>query len=102
MSSSLRLTDLAAIRYLGEGTLSSRLDSVRMLIQYGERIEKADVLTCDGSHALPLHIGRDRTIAVKAGFSSGYAGEGPRTFAEVLELLEALGRQPTSAKCRWA
>lgn len=29
----------------------------------------------------------DELVAVKSGFSSGYAGEGPRTFAEALSLL---------------
>jgi len=90
LTSSVRLADLAGIQYIGNGYSRSCLDAVRRLVQYREEIEKVDVLTCDNSHALLLHIEREGVIAVKAGFSSGYNGEGPRTLAEVLELLEAV------------
>jgi uncharacterized protein (TIGR02391 family) len=90
IGSSVRLSDLAGIQYVGNGYSRSCLDSVRRLIQYRETIDRVDILTCDGSHGLLLHIEREGIIAVKAGFASGYAGEGPRTLAAVLELFEAL------------
>lgn len=90
LTSSVRLADLAGLQYIGNGYSRSCLDAVRRLVQYGEQIERVDVLTFEKSHALLMHIEREGVIAVKAGFSSGYNGEGPRTFAEVLELLEAV------------
>lgn len=86
----MRLSELAGIQYVGNGYSKSCVDAVRRLVQYGESIERVDVLTCDGSHGLLLHLDSEGLIAVKAGFASGYSGEGPRSFAAVLELLDAI------------
>jgi uncharacterized protein (TIGR02391 family) len=88
---SVRLADLAGIQYVGNGYSQSCLNAVRRLLQYREQIEQVWILTHGGSHGLLLHIEREGLIAVKAGFASGYGGEGPRTFADVLELLDAAG-----------
>ncbi|RYG57726.1 MAG: hypothetical protein EON56_01810 [Alphaproteobacteria bacterium] len=79
----------AEIQYVGlSGVSRACLDAVRRYVQYGDRIERARVLTTAGRmHALLLFIDPSETVAVKSGFSSGYSGEGPRTFAETLRLL---------------
>lgn len=87
----VRLADLAALQYVGlTGISMSCHHAVKRLVQYGDRIEQAMILTFAGHHALLLTLDGDERVAVKAGFSSGYAGEGPRTLAEVLRLLDAL------------
>jgi hypothetical protein len=47
------------------------------------------ILTNDHRHCLLLRVGEGDLIGVKSGFSSGYAGEGPRTLSFVLEILMA-------------
>lgn len=69
------------------GISQSCFDAVKRLIQYGDPIERTLILTAGDSHCLLLILPADQYIAVKSGFSSGYSGEGPRTFAEALALL---------------
>jgi len=81
--------DSTDVQYVGlSGISRACLDAVRRYVQYGDRIESAKVLTtASRMHALLLFIDSSETVAVKSGFSSGYSGEGPRTFAETLRLL---------------
>jgi len=80
--------NFAGIQYAGlPGISSSCQHAVMRLVQYGDRIKTALILSCDGHHGLLLTVEPEELVAVKSGFSSGYAGEGPRTFAEVLRLL---------------
>ena len=89
--SSVRIKDLASVQYVGlAGISASCHDAVKRLVQFGDRIERARLLTCQGQHALLLTLEPEELIVVKSGFSSGYGGEGPRTLAEVLRLLDAL------------
>ena len=53
-------------------------------------MEDVRLLTCKGRHAFLLRIDIDEHVLVQAGFTSGYPGEGPRTLAEALHLLEVL------------
>jgi hypothetical protein len=80
----------AGIQYMGlPGISSSCKRAVERLIQAGEKINSVMLLTAGGAHVLLLELDELETIAVKSGFRSGYAGEGPRTLAETLLLLQA-------------
>ena len=82
-------TDLAGIQYIGlDGVTSSCLKAMACLIGSDEQIKKAFLLTHDSSHGFLLTTELGEVIAVKAGFSSGYAGEGPRGLATALSLLD--------------
>ena len=85
---------LAGLQYLGQHGISARcLDAIRQVLGWRQPIRRALILTCDAEHAFLITIGEefDEIVIVKAGFASGYPGEGPRTFAEALELLRAFG-----------
>jgi hypothetical protein len=82
-------SDLAGIEYCGiAGGSHDCQAAVERLIQFGDQISKARILTYERDHCLLLttHIGD--LIAIKSGFSSGYGGEGPRRFSYVLRLLD--------------
>lgn len=83
---------LAGIEYVGMSGISKESqDGVIRLLQYGDLITSARILTCDDCHCLLLTINVGDIVAVKSGFGSGYLGEGPRTFSYVLEVLKAHG-----------
>lgn len=86
--------DLAGIQYAGEPGISAACqDAVVRLLQYGDRITAARILSCKGSHCLLLTINIGDIVAVKSGFGSGYLGEGSRTFSYILQLLDAHGSE---------
>lgn len=93
----MRLTsdysELAGIQYMGvPGVSAWCLKAIRRLFKSGDAIDRAVLLTGHGFHAFMLNLGEHEHpdwVAIKAGFSSGYAGEGPRTLSEALALLEA-------------
>lgn len=88
----LKKSNLCGIQYVGEPGISKHcFDAVLRTIQYGERITHAKILSADWRHCLLLKSEVDVRIAVKSGFSSGYPGEGPRTFAEALWILQEFG-----------
>lgn len=79
---------LAGIQYLGlAGVSRSCLHGIMQLIQFGLPIRKAALLTADHDHAFLLTVDDGDQIAIKAGFTSGYRGEGPTALADALELL---------------
>lgn len=83
---------LAGIQYVGiQGVSQSCKRAVQRILLAGDRIDAATLLTAGASHALLLEAQPLELIAVKSGFRSGYAGEGPRTLSEVLSLLETFG-----------
>lgn len=85
---------LAGIQYVGlQGVSRACQRAIQRLVLAGDRIERATLLTAGQSHAFLLSIEPLECIAVKSGFSSGYAGEGPRTLSEVLGLLETFGAE---------
>lgn len=83
---------LAGIEYSGlAGVSPSCKEAVIRLLQYGDRIIRARILSCSNYHCLLLTVNCDDLIAVKSGFASGYGGEGPSAFSYVLRLLNAHG-----------
>lgn len=88
-----KLNELAGIQYMGsEGITSHCLKSITRLIQFGDKINKAKIITFElnhgAEHAFLLDINYSEYLVIKSGFSSGYGGEGPRGFSEALRLLE--------------
>jgi hypothetical protein len=82
------------IEYHGlPGTSAECKKAVIRLLQCGERIQEARILTCGNSHCFLLTVNTGEAIAIKSGFSSGYAGEGPSAFSKVLQLLDAHGTE---------
>lgn len=80
------------LQYLGlPGISRACLDGVMRLLQYGDRITNVNILSHGGMHCLLLKVNQGDLVAVRSGFGSGYQGEGPRTFAEVLLLLKTHG-----------
>ena len=83
---------LAGIEYLGvAGASADCKDAVMRLLQYGDRITRARILTCSNVHCILLTVNVGDLIAVKSGFTSGYGGKGPHTFSYILQLLHAHG-----------
>lgn len=82
------------LQYLGLAGISSAcLDGVMRLLQYGDSIKHARILSCDNAHCLLLTINVEDLVVVGSGFSSGYGGEGPRTFSQALRLLDNHGAE---------
>lgn len=80
----------AGIQYSGEpGSSKDCQDAVVRLIQHGDPLTSARILTNGNRHCLILTLGEVDLIAIKSGFTSGYGGTGPSTFSYVLQLLEA-------------
>ncbi len=82
-------SSLAGIQYAGEPGISGAcLTAVMRLLQFGDRITLARILSCSNEHCLLLTVNVGDLIAVKSGFGSGYRGEGSHAFSYVLELLD--------------
>jgi hypothetical protein len=82
--------ELAGIEYVGLPGISEECqNAVLRLLQFGDKITHARILSSSGDHCLLLTVHVGDIVAVKSGFASGYLGEGPRTFSYVLEVLEA-------------
>ena len=82
---------LAGIQYAGfAGTSQSCLQAVFQIIQYGKRIESVKILSANQAYCLLMKLDFEELVAIKSGFRSGYAGEGPSTFSKVLGVLYAL------------
>lgn len=80
---------LAGIEYHGlPGITSHCLRAIVRLIYFGDVIEKAALVSCKDRHAFILTLEYERQVAIKAGFGSGYNGEGPRGLSKALLLLE--------------
>ena len=87
-----KLRQSAVVQYAGiPGSSSDCRDAVTRLLQYGDRITQAKILTHDNEHAFLLTVNEGDQIIIKSGFASGYGGTGPSTFSYVLQLLEACG-----------
>lgn len=81
-------TRLAGIQYMGvAGISASCKGAVARMLQYGDNITKARILTSASTHCLLLEVDEGEFVAIKSGFASGYMGEGSRTFAVTLQLL---------------
>jgi hypothetical protein len=83
---------LAGIQYVGLSGISAECkDAVIRLLQCGVRLMKARILSHGNVHCLLLTAEPGDLIAVKSGFASGYAGEGPHTLSFVLQVLYSRG-----------
>lgn len=82
----------AGIEYHGiPGVTRECIEAVVRLIHFGNRIEKARILTCQHDHCFLLSVDLGDYIAIKSGFASGYLGEGSRGFSTVLQILKRHG-----------
>jgi uncharacterized protein (TIGR02391 family) len=91
MSTSER-TPHNGIQYVGlPGVTHDCEQAVVRLIQCGENIERARILSNSNEHCLLLTVGVGDLIAVKSGFTSGYEGTGPHAFSYVLQLFDLHG-----------
>ncbi len=82
---------VAGIQYLGRGGITRPcIDGVVQLIQFGEPIVKATLLSNlqDHDHGFLIEDHYGNLTGIKAGFGSGYSGEGPRGLSSTLELLD--------------
>lgn len=79
---------VAGIQYHGcAGITRSCLAAIVGLIQSGGRIEHAYILTALHRHGFAIKMDDEEIIFVKAGFTSGYSGEGPAGLASALHLF---------------
>lgn len=89
-------SDLAGIQYHGlAGITQECVDAIKRLIQFGDKINRADLLTFStnesASHAFVLTINDGDKVAIKSGFSSGYGGTGASGLATILRILRMHG-----------
>jgi hypothetical protein len=85
-------SELAGIEYHGvAGASHECLDAVMRLLQFGDSIVRAHIVSYSNRHSLLLTNAIGDRIVIKCGFSSGYVGEGPRRFSYALLFLEAHG-----------
>ncbi len=73
------------------GISAACLDAIVKLLNYGDEINNAKLLTCSKSHCFILTVDIHDLVAVKSGFSSGYNGEGPRALATALLIFQRHG-----------
>lgn len=79
------------IQYHGNaGITASCRDAIYRLILCGPPIERALILTSSNHHCFLLTVHPGDIIAIKSGFASGYGGEGPHGFSEVISVLDSL------------
>lgn len=84
----------AGIQYAGlRGISKDCRNAVMRLLQFGDRVTAARILSCSGTHCLLLTVNSGDLVAIKSGFSSGYAGEGPRALSYVIQLLDTHGAE---------
>ena len=89
-----RRKQLGGIEYHGvPGASQDCQDAVVRLLQFGNDIKRARIISCSNSHCLLLTNSIGDLIAIKSGFSSGYAGEGPRRFSYMLQVLQTHGAE---------
>jgi hypothetical protein len=82
----------AGIEYSGiPGASRECQNAVMRLLQFGDEITRARILSNSNFHCLLLTVNAGDIVAVKSGFSSGYGGEGPRRFSYVIQLLDTYG-----------
>jgi hypothetical protein len=67
--------------------------AIMRLLQYGDKITRVRILSSSNDHCLLITVNEGDLVAIKSGFTSGYIGEGPRTFSYVLQLLVAHGAE---------
>jgi len=82
------------IEVVGQSGVTERcLEAIRRLIQFGDSIRLARLLTTGDTHAFLLELDQERLVFVRSGFTSGYNGEGPLGLGQALALLETVGAE---------
>jgi hypothetical protein len=82
--------ELARIQYMGEdGATDECKDAILRLLQYRDKIMKAEIVTHSTNHGFLLTVNEGILVAIKSGFSSGYGGTGPRGLSYILKVLES-------------
>ncbi|MCC5845914.1 MAG: hypothetical protein JJU05_16830 [Verrucomicrobia bacterium] len=78
------------IEYVGKkGDTQSCIDGLLRYLQFDRPIQETKILTHAQRHAFLIYTTERRdTIIIRAGFGSGYSGEGSCGFAYMLSLLE--------------
>ncbi|MDP0500852.1 MAG: TIGR02391 family protein [Verrucomicrobiota bacterium JB022] len=78
------------IEYVGQfGITQSCIDAILRYLQFDEPIREAKLITHSDHHAFLFYTEEPRSkFVVRAGFASGYYGEGSAGLAYVLSLLE--------------
>ena len=77
------------IDYLGEAGITEKcLFSLHNLIQTHADLSYALLFTSEKSHAFILKDATENYYIIRAGFTSGYPGEGPKGLAKALYLLK--------------
>ena len=81
----------AAIEYHGsERTTASCLEAIARLYQVDVPFEKVLLVTARQRHGFLIYLEFERVVGIKAGFTSGYPGEGPRGLATALRFFDHL------------
>jgi len=90
----IEISKLANVEYHGSNGITQHcLDAITRLIQFGDHIEKAWLLSSPieevgcRNHAFILTINNDQLVVIGTGFRSGYGGEGPKGLSKALQLL---------------
>ena len=78
------------VQYMGcMGSSASCKRAIMEAIQFGREIHQALLLTHDKQHCFLLKVDCGDYCLIRAGFTSGFGGEGPSALAYVLRLLDA-------------
>ena len=86
--------EVAGIQYMGEPSSTQDCkDAILRLLQYGDRITRAIILSNANKHGFLLTVNVGDQVGIKSGFGSGYLGEAPREFSYILELLRVHGSE---------
>lgn len=94
MNTKINQKELAGIEYIGSGGITSHcLDALFRIVNFGDEIHKARLLSCSGEHGFIIEINHGKLVAVKSGFASGYGGEGPCGLSIALQLLKRHGAE---------
>lgn len=84
----LRSFKLAGLQYHGEaGATQTCLDAIVRIIQGGNWVTRASLLTFENRHGFYLQLSEHENIIIRPGFASGYPGEGPAGLAIAIEIF---------------
>jgi hypothetical protein len=86
------MTKLAGIEYRGTAGISKHcINAVIEMIHFGRVFNTVKIITTGSeynyNHALLINTDVGIDVAIKSGFTSGYSGEGPRSFSYTLSVL---------------
>lgn len=74
-----------------EYTTKSCLEAIARLYRFDVSFKEVFLITAKQRHGFLIYLGCGRVVSIKAGFSSGYHGEGPRGLATALNFFGCLG-----------